>query len=85
MRKKDPQAANSDSQDRLVVFEPTKPHIKDVFKGSVLCRQRTPSSNEEDIAFPGIPLDPNELRKAERRHEQNYNRIDMEFESQEGL
>jgi hypothetical protein len=36
-------------------------------------------------AFAGIPLDPNELRKRERRHRKVYDQVDMVFETEEGL
>ena len=67
-----------------VVFEPTKPEVNNVFEGAELPFRRTHSDNEKDIAFAGIPLDPSELRKRERRHKKVYDQVDIDFETQEG-
>jgi hypothetical protein len=85
MRKNDPLDPHDELPPEKVVFEPTDPDTNDVFEGSVLPRHRVHSSNEKDIAFAGIPLDPNELRKRERCHRKVYDQVDMEFETEEGL
>lgn len=81
MRKTDPQ---DETPPGRVVFEPTNPDNNNVFEGAELPCNRTHSTNENDIAFSGIPLDPNELRERERRHKKVYDQVDMEFQTQEG-